>query len=79
MILIQKVGQGNLVPNNQNNQFYQNDLDCDPMTLVLKCDLNMLKIYHHTKNKVSVSRHSKIIAQMGRHTDTQTDRQTQKT
>ena len=38
------------------------------MTLILKLDLDMVKMYHHTKNEVSMSRHSKVIAQ----TDTQT-------
>ena len=41
------------------------------MTLVLKFDLDMVKMYYHTKNEVSLSRHSKVIA----HTDRQTDRQ----
>ena len=26
------------------------DLDLDPMTLVLKCDLDTVKMYHHAKN-----------------------------
>ena len=42
------------------------------MTLILKPDLDILKMYHHTKNKVSISIASKVIAQ----TDTQTDSQT---
>ena len=42
------------------------------MTLILKLDLNMVKMYHHTKSQVSMSRHSKVIAQ----TDRQIDRQT---
>ena len=42
------------------------------MTLILKLDLDMVKMYYHTKNEVSMSRHLKIIA----HTDRQTDRQT---
>ena len=51
------------------------------MTLILKLDLDIDKMYHHTKNEVSMPRHSKFIAQMDRqthiHTDThrQTDRQ----
>ena len=44
------------------------------MTLILKLDLDMIKMYHHTKNEVSMSRHSKVIAQT--ETETQTDRQT---
>ena len=37
-----------------NNQFFANDLDLDldPMTLILKLDLNMVKIYLHAKNEV---------------------------
>ena len=60
----------------QNNQFDKSDLDPDPKTLVLKLDLCMVKMYYHTKNKVSMSRHSKVIAQTDKHTDTQTDTQT---
>ena len=45
------------------------------MTLVLKLDLDMVKIYHHAKNKISMSRYSKVIARMDRQTDTKTDRQ----
>ena len=50
------------------------------MTLVLKLDLNMVKIYHHTKNEVSMSTYSKVVARTDRqthtHTDIHTDRQT---
>ena len=46
------------------------DLDLDPMTLMLKLDLDMVKMYHHTKNEVSLSTHSKVIAP--EQTDTQT-------
>ena len=45
------------------------------MTLVLKIDLDMVKILYHTKNEVSMSKHSKVIAQTDRHTDRQTHRQ----
>ena len=41
------------------------------MTLLLKLDLDMVKMYHHTKNEVSMSKHSKVIAC----TDRQTHRQ----
>ena len=41
------------------------------MTLILKLDLDMVKMYHHTKNEVSLSTGSKVIAQTD--TDTQTD------
>ena len=33
------------------------------MTLVLKLDPDIIYTYHHTKNKVSMSRHSKVTAQ----------------
>ena len=49
------------------------DLDLDPMNLILKLDLDMVKMYLHTKNEVSMSRGSK---QTETQTDTQTDRQT---
>ena len=49
------------------------------MTLVLKLDLDMVKMYHYTKNEVSMLRHSRVIActdkQTDRQIDTQTDRQ----
>ena len=45
------------------------------MTLVLKPDLDMVKMYYHTKNEVSMSSHSKVIARMNRHTDRHTGRQ----
>ena len=51
------------------------DLDLDPMTLILKLDLNIVKMYHHTKNEVSRSTCSKSIAQIGTQKDTQTDTQ----
>ena len=33
------------------------------MTLILKPDLDIVKMYHHTKNEVSVSTGSKVVAQ----------------
>ena len=42
------------------------------MTLVLKLDLDMVKMYLHTKNEVSMSRHSKVIARTDRQTRTHT-------
>ena len=45
------------------------DLDLDSITLILKHDLDMVKMYHYTKNQVSMSTHSKGIAQQ---TDIQT-------
>ena len=32
----------------------------DPMILILKLDLDMIKMYHNSKNKVSGSIHSKF-------------------
>ena len=49
------------------------------MTLILKLDLDMVKMYLHTKNEVSMLRGSKVIACTNRNTDRQTDRQTDMT
>ena len=49
--------------NIQNNQFYKFDLELDQITLVLKLDLDMVKMYHHTKYEVSMSSTSKVVAQ----------------
>ena len=43
------------------------------MTLILRVDLDIVKMYHHTKNEVSMSTGSKVIAQTDKHTDRQTD------
>ena len=43
------------------------------MTLILNLDLDMVKMYLHTKNEVSMSSGSKVIAGTDRNTDTQTD------
>ena len=50
--------------------------DLDPMALILKQDLDMVKMYHHTKNEVSMSNASEVIAQTDKHTKTQAHRQT---
>ena len=47
------------------------------MTLILKLDLDMVKMYHHTKNEVSMSSHSKVIAQTDRQTHAHTHTHTQ--
>ena len=52
------------------------------MTLILKLDLHMVKMYLHTKNEVSMSRVQKLWleqteTQTDRYTDTQTDRHDQ--
>ena len=65
----------NLVFNSQNKHFYQSDLDHHPMTLIPKLDLDMVKILYHTKNEVSVSKHSKVIGQTDRQTHTHTHTQ----
>ena len=46
------------------------------MTLILKFDLDMVKMYQHTKNEVSMSRGSKVIAWTDRNTDRHTHRHT---
>ena len=51
---------------------FTSDLDLHPMTLVLELDLDMVKMSYHTKNEVSVSRHSKVIACTDTHTHTHT-------
>ena len=38
------------------------DLDLDPMTLVLKLNLDMVKMYLHTKNEVPSYSSSIVIA-----------------
>ena len=50
------------------------DLDLDPMTLTYELDLDILKMYLHTKNEVSRSTLSKVRARTG-NTDTQRDTQ----
>ena len=51
--------------------FYSFDLDS--MTLVLKLDLDMVKMYLHTQNEVPSYSISKVIAWTDRQTHTQTD------
>ena len=46
------------------------------MTLILKLDLDIVKMYYHTKNEVSTSTGSKVMAQTDKHTHTQTDKHT---
>ena len=47
------------------------------MTLILKLDLDMVKMYNYAKNQVSMSKHSKDIALTDIQTDTQTHRDIQ--
>ena len=63
-----------MVFNHSQSCFYQSDLDHDSMTLILKLDLDIVKMSHHTKNEASMIRHSKVIAQTDRQTDRQTPR-----
>ena len=50
------------------------------LTLILKLDLDMVKVFHHTKNEVSMSGNSKVIAQTDRHRQqTQTHTHSMKT
>ena len=42
--------------------FYSFDLDLGLMTLILKPDLDMVKMYLHTKNEVASYSSSKVIA-----------------
>ena len=46
------------------------------MTLIFKLDLDMVTMYLHAKNKVSMSRASKVITWTDRNTDTHTDTHT---
>ena len=52
------------------NMFYSFNLD--PMTLVLKLDLDLVKMYLHTKNVVASYSGSKVMAWTYKHTDRQT-------
>ena len=58
-----------LCDRNPKSRFYPSDLDLDPMTLILRLDLDMMKMSHQPKNDISMSRHSKVITQTDRHTD----------
>ena len=44
----------------ENMMLYSFDIDLDPMTLILKLDLDMLKVYLHTKNEVPCYSSSKL-------------------
>ena len=44
------------------------------MTLVLKLNLDMAKMYLHVKNEASTSRHSKLRARTAEHTNKQTNK-----
>ena len=55
----------NLVSNSQNNQFCKNDLDLDPMTLVLKFNYDVPKIKFLYQG-------IKVLARTDKRTDTDT-------
>ena len=59
--------------NSQNNQFYKSDLD--PMNLVLKLDIDIIKMYHYIKNEISVCQGIQKLypEQVDRHTDRHSD------
>ena len=42
--------------------FYSFDLDLHLMALILKLDIDMVKMYMHTKNEVASCSSSKVIA-----------------
>ena len=52
------------------------DLDHDPMILILKLDLDMVKMYLYNEDEVPSYSSSKVIAWTDTQTDTQTDKQT---
>ena len=54
--------------NSHNRAFDQSDLDLDLMTLALKLNLDMVKMFHYATNEISMSRHSKVTACTNRHT-----------
>ena len=55
------------------HNFFSYNLDLELMTLILKFDLDMVKMYLHIKNEVYMSRCSTVIAWTDRNTDTHTD------
>ena len=55
--------------NSTKSLFHQSDLD--PMTLALELDLDMAKMYYHTKTEVLLATHSEVIARMDKQTDIQ--------
>ena len=66
----------------KNYHFFSYDLDLDPMTLILKHDLDMVTMYLHTKKwsfYVKVFKSYSLNRQKHRQTDTQTHKQTDMT
>ena len=63
-------------------KFYSFDLDVDSMTLILKLNLHIIKMYEYTKIKFLSSAVQKLLSEqthreMDRHTDRHTYRRTQ--
>ena len=52
----------------QNVKFNSFDLDLDVMILVLKVDLNIVKMYEYTEKEIRAFSSSKVIAWTGRQT-----------
>ena len=42
--------------------------DLDPVTLILKPDPDVVNMYHHIKNEVSMSTTAKVVVQTDTHT-----------
>ena len=55
-------------------KFYSFDLDLNPMTLVLKLDLDIVQIYMCTDNECPSFSSSELYS-LNRYTDTQIDKQ----
>ena len=60
----------NLESNSLKSTFYQRDPNLDPMILTLKFYIDVVKMSNHTKNEVSLSGHSKVIARPDKQTNT---------
>ena len=55
--------------------FFLVNVDLNQVTLELKLDLDMVKMYLYTQNKVPSSSHSQVVTWTDRQTDRQTYRQ----
>ena len=51
-----------------NKHYLVCDTGIEPMAFVLELDLDMVKMYHHTKNEVSVPTATKVITHTHTHT-----------
>ena len=54
-------------------KFYWLNFDLDPMTLILKLDLDIVEMYVCAQNEATTFNSSKVIAWTDRNTDRQTD------